>query len=117
MTDQTPAQIADDAAEAIRALNHLTRSTGPDWEYPGDAYSVVGNLSTLVMRLPQLLEQITRHIQQLEDGGHLKSDRHQLDADLAATYEGLGIAAEVSETLRRALDRAQGGLASIAYKD
>ncbi|WP_225102685.1 hypothetical protein [Streptomyces sp. CoH27] len=117
MTDKAPAQLADDAAEAIRALNHRTRSPQADWEYPGDAYDVVGNLSTLAMRLPQLLEQIANHIKALEDADHLKSDKHQLDADLVATYDGLTIAAGAAETLRGALDRAHGGLSSIAYKD
>ena len=43
MTAKTPAQLADDAAEAIRGLIHATMSTRPGWEYPADAYSVVGN--------------------------------------------------------------------------
>jgi hypothetical protein len=43
MTDKTPAQLADSAAEAIRALNHETMSSRADWEYPGDAYSTVAS--------------------------------------------------------------------------
>ncbi|NED60209.1 hypothetical protein G3I15_04625, partial [Streptomyces sp. SID10244] len=71
---KTPAQLADDAAEAIRALNHATLSGRPGWEYPADAYSVVGNLGTLVMRLPQVLEQLTEFVEQLHADGHVKAD-------------------------------------------
>ncbi|TGG77860.1 hypothetical protein D8771_26545 [Streptomyces albus] len=118
MTDKTPAQLADTAGDAIRALNHATLgSPRPDWEYPGDAYSVVGNLAYMAGMLPQALEQIDKHIKHLEGEDRLKSDRDTLAADLEAAYDGLTIAAGAAETLRGALNRAQSGLSSIAYKE
>ncbi|MFZ3500669.1 hypothetical protein ACODT5_46930 [Streptomyces sp. 5.8] len=118
MTDKTPAQLADTAGDAIRALNHATLgSPRPDWEYPGDAYSVVGNLSYMAGMLPQAVEQIAKLLKRLEAEGHLKSDRNTLAADLEAAYAGLTIAAGAADTLRGALDRAQSGLGAVAYNE
>lgn len=119
MTDKTPAQLADDAAEAIRALNHRTLAWNrgdEDWAYPGDAYSVAGNLSQAAMMLPQALEQITGLVRDLHEKGHLRSDRDQLEADLAETLSGLSEARIAAETLYSALNRAHSGLSPIAYK-
>ncbi|WP_052411139.1 hypothetical protein [Streptomyces sp. NRRL S-118] len=117
MTDKTPAQLAATADDAIRALNHATLGRQADWEYPGDAYDVVGNLAHMAGMLPQAIEQIAQLLKRLEGEDHLKSDRGSLDADLAAAYDGLTIAAGAAETLRGALDRAQNGLGAVAYKD
>ncbi|MCY0923201.1 hypothetical protein OS965_34555 [Streptomyces sp. H27-G5] len=117
MTDKTPAQLADTAGDAIRALNHATLGRQADWEYPGDAYSVVGNLAYMAGMLPQALDQIAKHIKSLEGEDRLKSDRDTLTADLEAAYAGLTIAAGAADTLRGALNRAQSGLSSIAYKE
>ncbi len=77
MTDpKTPAQLAADAAEAIRAINHATLSTpGLDWEYPSDAYDVVGSLERLAATLPQALDQIARHIERLHANERIRSDK------------------------------------------
>ncbi|MFI6730913.1 hypothetical protein [Streptomyces atratus] len=117
MTDKTPAQLADAAGDAIRALNHATLGRQADWEYPGDAYSVVGNLAHMAGMLPQALDQIAQLLKRLEGEGHLKSDRDTLADDLEAAHDGLTIAAGAAETLRGALDRAQNGLGSVAYKE
>lgn len=118
MTDKTPVQLADTAGDAIRGLNHATLSSPrPDWQYPGDAYSVVGNLAYMTGMLPQALDQITQLLKRLEDEGHLKSDRDTLAADLEAAYTGLADAASAAETLRSALESAHSGLGPVAYKD
>ncbi|MER7050487.1 hypothetical protein ABT391_37315 [Streptomyces jumonjinensis] len=119
MTAKPPAKLADDAYEALRALNHATLSTkgAADWEFPGDAYSVVGNLSQAAMVLPQALEQTEALVKHLEASGNLRSDRNTLDTDLAATYHGLAEAQAAAQTLFEALNRAHSGLSPIAYKD
>ncbi|WP_327419718.1 hypothetical protein [Streptomyces sp. NBC_01233] len=117
MTDKTPAQLAEAAGDAVRALNHATLGTQADWEYPGDVYSVVGNLSYMAGMLPQALDQVAQLLKRLEAEGHLKSDRDTLAADLEAAYAGLTIAAGAASTLRGALDRAHNGLGAVAYKD
>jgi hypothetical protein len=56
----TPTEAAWQAAEAIRALNHLTlATTGPKagYSYPGDVDAVLGALQTLTSRLPQAFVQ------------------------------------------------------------
>jgi hypothetical protein len=118
VTAKTPAQLADEATEAIRAINHLTLgSPRDDWQYPGDAYSVVGNLAQAAMMLPQALDQIGALVEQLDTGGNLRSDKDTLDADLQDTYGGLADAHDAAKRLYEALNRAHSGLSPIAYKD
>lgn len=61
------AVVAQDAAEAIRTLNHLTMGSG--LRSPADVYTVLGALSTLAERLPQTFRQLTVVLErQLQDG-------------------------------------------------
>jgi hypothetical protein len=53
----TPAELADQAAELVRALNHATLPGAGGLTYPADAYSLLANLAVLVVRLPQALTQ------------------------------------------------------------
>jgi hypothetical protein len=116
--DLTPAQHADNAAEAVRAINHATlQQSSNGWQYPGDAYSTVGNLSQMAMMLPQALEQIERLIVDLNESGHLHSDKDRLEHDLDETVRGLEEAQIAANKLYGALNRAHSGLSPIAYKD
>jgi hypothetical protein len=117
VSDKTPAQLADQAAEAVRAINHLTRSPGDDWQYPGDVYSLVGNLTQMAMMLPQALEQASRLIADLNEEGHLRSDKDQLEHDLGETFYGLDDARNAANKLYGSLNRAHSGLSPIAYKE
>jgi hypothetical protein len=115
---KTPAQLADVAAEAVRALNHETQTQQADWEYPGDAYSVVGSLQMLVQRLPQLYGQIADHIRQLAEGEHIRHDRGgDVAAEVAAALDALGRAADDAVAMTAALDSAHSALGPLAYKD
>lgn len=113
---KTPAQLADDAAEAIRALNHATLSPRDGWEYPADAYSVVGNLGTLVMRLPQLLEQVTQHVEKLHQDGHVVADTGDTLERLYNLSAASVEAGEAAQKLRSALDEMHAMLSPLAYK-
>lgn len=117
MSDDTPASHAGAASDAIRALNHATLSPRDGWQYPGDAYSVVGNLAHMAMMLPQALDQIGALIEPLDTGGRLRSDRDTLAADLENTYGGLADAHDAARNLYEALNRAHQGLGSVAYKE
>ncbi|WP_055526605.1 hypothetical protein [Streptomyces graminilatus] len=118
MTAKTPAQLADDAAEAIRALNHATMSTRPGWEFPADAYSVVGNLRELAQRLPQLYGQIGVFIQRLAADDHIRSDKGGDGADeVTAAYDALMRAQDDAVTMEAALDGAHSALSPLAYKE
>lgn len=113
--DRTPADLSNEAAETVRALNHRTRAESDDWQYPGDAYSVVGNLTYLAGGLPQALAQISALVQRLESSGNLRSDKTSVAADLHETYAGLSDAKAAAEQLYTALNRAHAGLGPIAY--
>lgn len=120
MTDQTPSQISDNAAESIRQLNHATlQQSSNGWQYPGDAYSVAGNLSYLAGGLPQAIGQLESLIGALEDGGSLRSDKgpEDLPGRLVDFHGAIADAIGQAHALRRALDRAHQALGPIAYDD
>lgn len=119
MPDKTPAELASQAADAVRAINHLTLSPNPsdNWTYPSHAYSLVGGLSQMAMMLPQALDQIGAFIEVMDTAGNLRSDKDTLDTDLQATYGGLADAHDAAKGLYEALERAHSGLSPIAYKD
>ncbi len=62
-----PVDAAEQAAESVRAVNHLTLrapSPGtPGWEEVGDLYRVLGELRVLAERLPQACSQLARHLE------------------------------------------------------
>jgi hypothetical protein len=62
-----PGSAAALAAEALRAVNHLTLTAPysgvPGWEEVGDIYRVLGELRLLTERLPQAVGQLCRHLQ------------------------------------------------------
>lgn len=61
-----PAAVANSAAEAIRALNHLTmlplEDGRPGWEEASDIYQVVAELESMAFRLPQLFRQLAKRL-------------------------------------------------------
>jgi hypothetical protein len=71
----------------------------------------------MAMRLPQALEQIIRLVSDLNEEGHLRSDKDQLEHDLGETFRGLDEARIAAEKLYSSLNRAHQGLGPIAYKD
>jgi hypothetical protein len=114
VTARTPAQIAEAGAESIRQLNHALYA---DLAYPGDAYSIVGNLTHLASMLPQALTMIRGAVQKLERGGGLYSDHDDLADDLDRAYEGLEQAANDAQTLYESIGRAHAGLGHIGTQD
>jgi hypothetical protein len=118
MDAKTPAELADAAAEAVRSANHATLG-GPalGWEFPSDAYDVVGHLLAMVQRLPQLLEQTGAHVQRLADSGHVRSDRGGNGAEeVAAVLDAIGRASTDAVAMAAALDTAHGALSPLAYE-
>lgn len=117
-------RIADDASEAIRALNHATLPADgcPGLQYPSDAYVLLGALAQLAQRLPQLLEQISAFLQrelQLDlvtvDGGKFAGD--PLAAIGTACHQLEGGASQAARRLADALDAAQQALAFTGQPD
>jgi hypothetical protein len=65
--------LARTAAEAVRALNHLTLG-GDGLGQPAEAYEVLGELSRTASRLPQLLGQLGTWLASALAGGRLGCD-------------------------------------------
>ena len=65
-SDGDPGVVACLAAEAVRAVNRLTllapAAGVPGWEAGSDIYRVLGELSLLVERMPQVLGQLARYL-------------------------------------------------------
>jgi hypothetical protein len=110
------AGAADAAAEAVRALNHLTiRPPAPTtrgWEDLADVYAVIGSLRVLLDRLPQALDQVARAIER--PGVGYASDNDDQPAVLAARTVGhLHQGAANLTAVRAALEGAHGALSHL----
>lgn len=117
---KTPAQHADDAAEAVRSLNHATlRRPVPGWEWPDEAYSTIGNLEILAVRLPQALGQVESLIGALEDAGRLRGDGgpDDLAQRLVDFHGAVGSAIQHAMSLRAALGLAHRALGDVGATD
>jgi hypothetical protein len=112
MNDTKLVQCADDAYEAIRALNHGTRRTIP----APLAYSLLGNLRCLGVALSQLADQI--------DAGLRSSlttyDVYDEDRDPATSVELAGLdltrAASHANDMAWRFGRAQQAIAAQGYR-
>lgn len=102
-----PGAAAALAADALRAVNHLTLAAPspgvPGWEEVGDIYRVLGELRLLTERLPQAVEQLSRHLQRPAGGACYRGD-----SDTRDTPETLVATAAV------ALEAAQVGARRLA---
>ncbi|MDT0270035.1 hypothetical protein RM844_27520 [Streptomyces sp. DSM 44915] len=89
--------------------------TSAEFEFPGDAYAVVGQLVALAGRLPQAIAQAHGLIQREERAGRLRHDAGP--ERLRATLRELAAAVEWSEEcallLRVALSDAHAALAPL----
>lgn len=107
------AALARTAAEAIRGLNHATRHRA-GLDQPAVAYDILGSLALAASRLPQLLGQIARWLDQALAAGRLDHDLGEDPAhaaDAAAVF--LGDAAASAAALAGDLDAAQQQLAPV----
>ncbi|MFI9765766.1 hypothetical protein ACIHJG_02710 [Streptomyces sp. NPDC052415] len=120
MTTETTnaAALADQAAETIRSLNYATLPDASGLAFPGDAYSTIGNLSTLAMRLPQALHQVQAFIDRQHENGDLYSDQgpEDLVARIASLRGATGDAVRAAEALLDALDQAHIALSPIGAR-
>jgi hypothetical protein len=70
---KTATEHAEDAAQAIRAINHLTFHASA-LAYPSDAWRLIGQLNVLAARLPQAFRQIAHLLQRWQDAGQVGID-------------------------------------------
>lgn len=78
----TIAQLAEQAAESIRALNHLTLPGGALSD-PADACEVVASLARATGRAPQLLGQLSRWLGSEHRAGQMRLDAWSPMADVS----------------------------------
>ena len=87
LTSQDTLALARAAAEAIRGLNHATRHQDGLGQ-PSAAYDLTSALMLAASRLPQLLTQITRYLDQALAAGRLG---HDFSEDPATAVEATAI--------------------------
>jgi hypothetical protein len=112
-----PIYHAENAAEAVRALNHAT-AWGEGYIWPADVSAVIARLQILAARLPQALNQAGRWLQTTSDEG---SVGHDAGGDAAATVAravaDLAAASQAAETLAARLDAAHQSTAHLTGAD
>lgn len=108
--DRTPSQIANAAAEEIRALNHRTLSAKA-YENAPEVSEVVTALATLIERMPQALQQAEAGLRALDDADQIRMDnghgsRQELSTAVSTVLSSLEYArddlARACEQLRAA---------------
>jgi hypothetical protein len=92
--------LANQAADAIRALTHATRPGAADYEYPADVYVVVGSLGRLVQDLPQSLRQAVRWLADTHARGGVRDVDAGTEAETAQTV--CAVILELSEAATHA---------------
>lgn len=98
--------LADRAAEAIRALNHLTRNDGLG--YPSDVYDIIGSLQLMAQRLPQLFSQLGAYLITEGNEGRIRHDHGEPEwPSIDGVLNGLTNASEAADRLAAALASAQ----------
>ena len=107
---QTASEAAQEAADAIKALNYATlpHEDYPGLEFPSDVYDVIGSLKNAMQRMPQALEQCSLWLGEQNAAGKVGHDsgadpgqdvgntRYLLDTTAAT------MAAELAAVLNRA---------------
>lgn len=69
----TPAQLAEHAAEAVRAINHLTLHASA-FTWPAQVSDTIGQLAVLTQRLPQALIQMGQWLDTADAAGRVGHD-------------------------------------------
>jgi hypothetical protein len=99
-------EVAAEAVEAVRALNHLTADAG-ELAGPGEAREVVGRLALMGHELPQLCEQLARFlVVQREDGQIVPGTGDDPDSVLLEVSEALTAAGRAADMMAAALAEA-----------
>lgn len=106
----TPQEAAQSAAEAIRALNHATRSGAVELDIT-DVYDVLAELALMSARLPQALRQLEDLLDRLVEGDQVLvvDGTHRGDPVAVAAITGhwLAAAAGAAAELAHRVDQAQ----------
>jgi hypothetical protein len=94
------------AAEAVRAFCHDSYDTSDGWQYPGDTYAALGNLSHLASMLAQAVDHATFPAVRTHEAGDLRIDNGgDPDAQLAELLAARRDAEAAAGRLAHALSR------------
>ena len=100
------AHLGEQAAEAIRGLNHRTRHLDA-FADPTELSWLLADLTVTARRLPQLLDQLRTWLNHERDNDRLRADTHADPADLVALADAeLTGATRHAQHLAAALDTA-----------
>jgi hypothetical protein len=106
-------EVAAEAVEAVRALNHLTADAG-ELAGPAEAREVVGRLALMGHELPQLCEQLARFlVAQREDGQIAPGTGDDPDGVLLEVSEALTAAGRAADMMAAALTEAGAKVADL----
>jgi hypothetical protein len=105
-------EVAEAFAECVRVMNHATRHHEA-LRYPSEADRLIREVSSGVIRLPQLLSQVRVWLEQEEAAGRIEvpSGEYQGNPLLAVTTARLRL--EMAETVAGALQQALDDAASV----
>lgn len=114
----TAQDAAEQAAEAIRAANHLTFPGRAAPGRPADAAAIIGSLLAMTQRLPQLLGQLSHWLETEHQAGRAGHDQ-RLDPGLtvAVIREELQAASNTFRRAESALDRAHAACSHLTGQD
>lgn len=116
--DETPevVQCADDAYEAIRAINHLTINAR---SLPAPlVYSILGNLKGVGNMLPQACRQLASGLgRSLDTHEVYEDDGRDPVQSVATATDHLTRAAQLAEQLGQELANAQSAISRQGYKE
>lgn len=104
-------EAAEQAAEAVRAANHASLHRG-DFDHH-DLYRLVGELSTLTQRLPQLLDQTGDILDHLHGAGRIDVDHSSLGDVMATWTDATAASVSLAFDLARQVDRAFAQLSTV----
>lgn len=103
----TPAEIASQAAHAIRVLNDLTHGGG-ELSNSDDVRAIVASLELVGQGLPQLYEQLARFLViQHEDGQLAHEDGQDPEHSVAEVIDALTAAGQAADMMTAALGEAR----------
>jgi hypothetical protein len=104
----TASQAASVAAEAVRALNHLTLDLD-GYTWPADVDAVIGDLLTVAYRLPQAFDQASTWLTRAHAAGRVGHDTPGFGTPFAVEYavQQLAQASKCAAWMADALNQAR----------
>jgi hypothetical protein len=110
----TPCEIADRAADAIRALNEVTHGGG-ELTSAADVQRIVASLELVGQGLPQLCEQLARFLViQHEDGQVAQLDGQDTGVFVTDVVEALAAAGQAADMMTAALSEAKAATTELS---